>query len=95
MSGVAFLMIAISFLMVAFLTAVATLNASPKVSRIANRVTPPGRRKMSAFKGNGSILLLGLAGFLYRLSPSLPQCRPWMSHAGEAARRTPVPGGLG
>ena len=32
MSGVAFLMIAISFLMVAFLTAVAT-NASPKVSR--------------------------------------------------------------
>jgi hypothetical protein len=38
MSDVAFLMIAISFLMVAFLTAVATLNASPKVSRIANRV---------------------------------------------------------
>jgi hypothetical protein len=38
MSGVAFLMIAISLLMVAFLTAVATLNASPKVSRIANRV---------------------------------------------------------
>ena len=38
MSGVAFLMIAISFLMVAFLTAVATLNASPKVCRIANRV---------------------------------------------------------
>jgi hypothetical protein len=37
MSDVAFLMIAISFLMVAFLTAVAT-NASPKVSRIANRV---------------------------------------------------------
>jgi hypothetical protein len=35
---VAFLMIAISLLMVAFLTAVATLNASPKVSRIANRV---------------------------------------------------------
>ena len=38
MSDVAFLMIAISLLMVAFLTAVATLNASPKVSRIANRV---------------------------------------------------------
>jgi hypothetical protein len=38
MSGVAFLMIAISLLMVALLTAVATLNASPKVSRIANRV---------------------------------------------------------
>ena len=38
MSDVAFLMTAISFLMVAFLTAVATLNASPKVSRIANRV---------------------------------------------------------
>jgi hypothetical protein len=38
MSDVAFLMIAISFLMVAFLTAVATLNASPKFSRIANTV---------------------------------------------------------
>jgi L-cystine uptake protein TcyP (sodium:dicarboxylate symporter family) len=38
MSDVAFLMIAISLLMVAFLTAVATLNASPKVSRITNRV---------------------------------------------------------
>jgi hypothetical protein len=38
MSDVAFLMIAISFLLVAFLTAVATLNASPKFSRISNRV---------------------------------------------------------
>jgi hypothetical protein len=38
MSDAAFLMIAISFLMVAFLTAVATVNASPKVSRIANKV---------------------------------------------------------
>jgi hypothetical protein len=38
MSDVAFLMIAISFLMVAFLIAVATLNASLKFSRIANRV---------------------------------------------------------
>ena len=38
MSDAAFLMIAISFLMVAFLTAVATLNASPKVSQIANKV---------------------------------------------------------
>lgn len=38
MSDVAFLMTAISLLMVAFLTAVATLNASPKVSRIANKV---------------------------------------------------------
>ena len=37
MSDVAFLMIAISFLMVAFLIAV-TLNASLKFSRIANRV---------------------------------------------------------
>jgi hypothetical protein len=37
-SDVALLMTAISFLMVAFLAAVATLNASPKVSRIANRV---------------------------------------------------------
>jgi hypothetical protein len=38
MSDVAFLMTAISFLMVAFLAAVATLNASPKVSGIANKV---------------------------------------------------------
>jgi hypothetical protein len=38
MSDVAFLMIAISFLMVAFLTAVATLKASPAVRRITNRV---------------------------------------------------------
>jgi L-cystine uptake protein TcyP (sodium:dicarboxylate symporter family) len=38
MNDMAFLMIAISLLMVAFLTAVATLNASPKVSRIANKV---------------------------------------------------------
>jgi xanthine/uracil permease len=38
MSDVAFLMIAISFLMVAFLTAVATTNASPTVRRIANGV---------------------------------------------------------
>ena len=38
MSDVAFLMTAISFLMVAFLTAVATVNASLKVSRIANKV---------------------------------------------------------
>jgi hypothetical protein len=38
MSDTAFLMIAISFLMVAFLTAVATLHASPKVSRISNKV---------------------------------------------------------
>jgi hypothetical protein len=39
MSDLAFLMIAISFLMVAFLTAVATTNASPRVRRIANRVS--------------------------------------------------------
>jgi hypothetical protein len=32
-------MIAISFLMAAFLTAVATTNASPRVRRIANRVS--------------------------------------------------------
>jgi hypothetical protein len=38
MSDVAFLMIAISFLMVAFLGAVATINAPPKVRRIANWV---------------------------------------------------------
>jgi hypothetical protein len=38
MSDVVFLMIAISFLMVAFLAAVATLNAPQKVGRIANRV---------------------------------------------------------
>jgi hypothetical protein len=38
MSDVAFLMIAISFLMVAFLTTVATMNASPTVKRIANWV---------------------------------------------------------
>jgi hypothetical protein len=38
MSDMAFLMIAISFLMVAFLTAAATLNASPKVSRIFDKV---------------------------------------------------------
>ena len=38
MSDAAFLMIAISFLMVAFLAAVATLNAPQKVRRIANRV---------------------------------------------------------
>jgi hypothetical protein len=39
MIDVAFLMIAISFLMAAFLTAVATTGASPKVRRIANRVS--------------------------------------------------------
>jgi hypothetical protein len=38
MSGVAFEMIAISFLMVALLAAVATLNAPPRVRRIANGV---------------------------------------------------------
>jgi hypothetical protein len=38
MSHVAFLMIAISFLIVAFLSAVATVNAGPRVRRIANRV---------------------------------------------------------
>jgi Na+/H+-dicarboxylate symporter len=38
MSDVAFLMIAISLLMVAFLTAVASANASPKVRRMANKV---------------------------------------------------------
>jgi ABC-type iron transport system FetAB permease component len=39
MSDVIFLMIAMSFLMVAFLTAVATTNASPRVRRLANRVS--------------------------------------------------------
>jgi hypothetical protein len=39
MSDVIFLMIAISFLMVAFLTAVATTSASPRVRRIVNRVS--------------------------------------------------------
>jgi len=39
MIDVVFLMIAISFLMVAFLGAVATLNASPRVRRIANGVS--------------------------------------------------------
>ena len=38
MSDVVFLMIAISFLMAAFLAAVATLNASQKVRRLANGV---------------------------------------------------------
>jgi hypothetical protein len=38
MSDVAFLIIAISFLLVAFLTAVATLNASPRLMRIGHRV---------------------------------------------------------
>ena len=38
MRDVAFLLIAISFLMAAFLIAVATLSASPKASRIANAV---------------------------------------------------------
>jgi hypothetical protein len=38
MSDVAFEMIAISFLIVALLAAVATLNASPRVRRISNRV---------------------------------------------------------
>jgi hypothetical protein len=38
MSDVIFLMIAISFLMVAFLTAAATLNASPRLMRIGHRV---------------------------------------------------------
>jgi hypothetical protein len=38
MNDVIFLMIAMSFLMVAFLTAVATLNASPTVRRITNSV---------------------------------------------------------
>ena len=39
MSDVIFLMIAISFLVVAFLTAVATTSASPPVRRIVNRVS--------------------------------------------------------
>jgi hypothetical protein len=39
MSDVIFLMIAISFLVVAFLTAVATTSASPRVRRIVNRVS--------------------------------------------------------
>jgi hypothetical protein len=39
MSDVIFLMIAISFLMVAFLTAVATTAASPRVRQIANRMS--------------------------------------------------------
>ena len=39
MIDVAFLMIAISFLMVAFLAAVATTSNSPTVRRIANRVS--------------------------------------------------------
>jgi hypothetical protein len=38
MSDLIFLMIAISFLMVAFLAAVATVNASPRFRRIANGV---------------------------------------------------------
>jgi hypothetical protein len=38
MNDVIFLMIAISFLMVGFLTAVATSNASTKVRRITNSV---------------------------------------------------------
>jgi hypothetical protein len=38
MSDVAFEMIAVSFLIVALLAAVATLNASPRVRRISNRV---------------------------------------------------------
>jgi hypothetical protein len=39
MSDVILLMIAISFLMVAFLSAVAMTSASPTVRRIANRVS--------------------------------------------------------
>jgi hypothetical protein len=39
MSDVIFLMIAISFLMVAFLSAVAMTSASPRGRRIANRVS--------------------------------------------------------
>ena len=39
MSDVIFLMIAISFLVVAFLTAVATTSASPRVRRIVNGVS--------------------------------------------------------
>jgi hypothetical protein len=39
MIDVTLLMIAISFLMVAFLAAVATVNAGPRVRRIANGVT--------------------------------------------------------
>ena len=39
MSDVAFLMIAISFLMVAFLSAVAMTSYSPRVRRITNRVS--------------------------------------------------------
>jgi hypothetical protein len=39
MSDVIFLMIAISFLVVAFLTAIATTSASPRVRRIVNRVS--------------------------------------------------------
>jgi hypothetical protein len=38
MNDVIFLMIAISFLLVGFLTAVATSNASPTVKRITNSV---------------------------------------------------------
>ena len=37
MSDVIFLMVAISFLMVAFLTAAAALNASPRLMRIGHR----------------------------------------------------------
>jgi hypothetical protein len=39
MSDVTFLMIAISFLMLAFLSAVAMTSTSPTVRRIANRVS--------------------------------------------------------
>ena len=39
MSDVIFLMIAISFLMVAFLSAVAMTSASPRVRQIVNRVS--------------------------------------------------------
>jgi hypothetical protein len=38
MSDLAFQIIAVSFLIVALLAAVATLNASPRARRIANRV---------------------------------------------------------
>jgi hypothetical protein len=39
MSDVIFLMIAIVFVLVAFLLVVATLNVSPRVRRITNRVS--------------------------------------------------------
>ena len=39
MSDVIFLMVAIVFLLVAFVTAFATMNASPRLMRLGNRVS--------------------------------------------------------